>query len=154
MFIWFRRLPSKSILSFLKLLKSLQEIIGEGSYALVVSGNLPPYGQVAVKTLKLNMQQEPEDALKNFKSSFIEVRHELLLQSSLSHPNIMRIYGFCYSPFSVVFEYADEGTLFDYLNDFSKLLSWSLIIKICYELTSAIAYLHSTIIFNPYILIS
>jgi len=46
-----------------------------------------------------------------------EFRGEVMLMSSLSHPNIVHMEGFCCEPYSIVMELADQGSLVSYLKN-------------------------------------
>ncbi|KYQ93736.1 leucine-rich repeat-containing protein (LRR) [Tieghemostelium lacteum] len=76
-----------------------------------------------------------------------EFRREVWLMSSLSHPNIVPMKGFCFQPYSIVMEYMDLGNLSTYLlakKQEGTTLSWPVILKIASDVASGMSYLHNS----------
>ncbi|RIA93090.1 kinase-like domain-containing protein [Glomus cerebriforme] len=90
--------------------------------------------------------------LKTFDSNntiLKEVVNEIKLQKRVDfHENILRFYGITIAEgtsilkYSLVLEYADNGTLRTYLNEHFNDLNWSDKYQLAFQLTSAIACLH------------
>lgn len=76
----------------------------------------------------------------NAKSS---LKQEYENQRALSHPNILRVYGFFDEPeqINLILEYAPNGTLYDRI--LNKLVDNNKAAKYAYQTTRALIYLHS-----------
>ncbi|KAF2069948.1 hypothetical protein CYY_008735 [Polysphondylium violaceum] len=75
-----------------------------------------------------------------------EFRREVWLMSSLSHPNIVTMKGFCFEPYSIVMEYMDLGSLSTFLSTKKhngETLSWSIILKIAIDIAQGMSFLHN-----------
>ncbi|CAJ0827914.1 13856_t:CDS:2 [Entrophospora sp. SA101] len=81
-------------------------------------------------------------ALKSYKHGIThmkEVTNELkLLRKVDYHQNIIHFYG----EYLLVLEYADSGTLRDYLQEKAESISWDLKLKFASEIASAVSCLH------------
>ncbi|KAL8247032.1 hypothetical protein R6Q59_008248 [Mikania micrantha] len=113
--------------------------LGVGAYGTVYAGKLSNHEWVAVKKIK-------------HKESYgvNQVMNEIKLLSSVSHPNLVRLLGFCIEKDEqiLVYEYMPNGTLSQHLQgDRGNGLSWAIRLAIATETAQAIAYLHSDM--NP-----
>jgi len=75
-----------------------------------------------------------------------EFRREVWLMSSLSHPNIVLMKGFCFEPYSIVMEYMDLGSLSTFLSTKKhngETLSWSIILQIAIDIAQGMSFLHN-----------
>ncbi|GBB91964.1 hypothetical protein RclHR1_19450001 [Rhizophagus clarus] len=97
----------------------------------------------------------------NNKQTFEQIIKELKLYRSIdSHENILQFYGitnvetgefllfdlhYVYQAkkYSLVLEYADSGTLNDYLNKYFNELDWDEKYQLSLQLTSAVEYIHN-----------
>ncbi|KAL4382667.1 hypothetical protein AHAS_Ahas04G0256400 [Arachis hypogaea] len=76
----------------------------------------------------------------------LEFKKEVEMLCQLHHPNIISLIGFCHHGKEkiAVYEYTDNGTLHDYLNNKDKEpLSWKKRLDICIGVARALHYLHS-----------
>ncbi|GBC14218.2 kinase-like domain-containing protein [Rhizophagus irregularis DAOM 181602=DAOM 197198] len=125
-----------------KYFKNIQEI-GIGSFGKVYRAkwkDLPKY--FALKSL-LNIDEEAIKELINE----IELKRELI-----SHDNIINFYGITISDqenqsddikkYHLVMEYADSGSLNNYLKENFEKLVWEDKLKFAYQLASAVSCLH------------
>jgi len=110
-------------------------LIGNGAYAQVFLGmNMSTGVRYAVKQLK-------SDTVDEFKSH----QTELSLLKGLTHPNIIKYYGFRIigtSCIEIVMEFASGGTLSQSLKQFGP-FSLQLISKFTYDMLQGLHYLHS-----------
>ncbi|GES98899.1 kinase-like domain-containing protein [Rhizophagus clarus] len=88
----------------------------------------------------------------NNKQTFEQIIKELKLYRSIdSHENILQFYGitnvetdvYQAKKYSLVLEYADSGTLNDYLNKYFNELDWDEKYQLSLQLTSAVEYIHN-----------
>ncbi|XP_074320081.1 putative wall-associated receptor kinase-like 16 [Silene latifolia] len=113
-------------------------IIGRGGYGIVYKGIIENNQQVAIKrSLKVDPGQVEQ---------FI---NEILILSQINNRNIVRLLGCCLEtevPL-LVYEYINNGTLYDHLNDEAKvpLFTWNIRLGIATEVAEVLAYLHTTI---------
>ena len=70
------------------------------------------------------------------------VRKETDMLSSLKHPNIVKIFGFCLDPACVLLEKAPLGNLYQKLMDTEKKISRTVRFHISCQIASALSYLH------------
>ncbi|CAG8472010.1 31058_t:CDS:2 [Racocetra persica] len=92
---------------------------------------------------------ESDDMVVALKQVDIKNEKELLKEIELQfnvnhHPNIIRFYGITEimpSNYMLMFEFADNGTLCEYLH--TKVLTWNDRFKLAYQIASAIKCLHS-----------
>ncbi|XP_074320076.1 wall-associated receptor kinase 3-like [Silene latifolia] len=113
-------------------------IIGRGGYGIVYKGIIPNNQLVAIKrSLKVDPGQVEQ---------FI---NEILILSQINNRNVVRLLGCCLEtevPL-LVYEYINNGTLYDHLNDEAKapLFTWNIRLRIASEVAQVLSYLHTTI---------
>ena len=68
---------------------------------------------------------------------------EVVALSIVSHPHIIQLVGFCWTPvICLIIEYMPGGTLADVLSTASVSLTWTDLLPVAVEISSAVAYLH------------
>ncbi|CAG8660231.1 21184_t:CDS:10, partial [Cetraspora pellucida] len=110
--------------------------------------NIERVGTGAYKEL-IRAISENDDMVVALKQVDIKNENELLkeIESLVNvnhHPNIIRFYGITEispSNYMMMFEFADNGTLCEYLH--TKILTWNERFKLAYQIASAIKCLHS-----------
>lgn len=114
--------------------------LGDGGFGSVYLGNLWDGRLVAVKRLYHNNSRRVE-----------QFGNEVRILSSLKHPNLVLLIGYCQDrrELLLVYEYVPNGTLADHLHGESrgKDLSWETRLNIAVETAQALAYLHFCV--NP-----
>lgn len=114
-----------------------RKMLGDGGFGMVYEGTLASSGEkVAVKRLYSENTRRLEQFL-----------NEIRILSALSHPNLVRLFGFCcesYEELLLVYEFASNGTLADNVHGMaSKGLLWETRLSIALETARALAYLHT-----------
>ncbi|KAL8141728.1 hypothetical protein V2J09_014760 [Rumex salicifolius] len=118
-----------------KMTSSFSEVIGLGGYSTVYMAKLTGSAMGAVKVY-------------NFSERLNQVfRSELEVNSQLSHPNVVKLLGYCDERDEgvLVFEYIPHGTLQEKLHNKTKsqaVLPWKTRMAIAYQLVEALDYLH------------
>lgn len=116
------------------------KIIGEGAFAKVYVGRNKISGRMfAVKIVNKNVLRDPKYA-----ELLGLIRKEALVLSSLSHPNVVKVY---YShetqdKIYIFMDYYPGGDLFDYLNNY-EYMNECMAYIIMNQIFKAVAYLHS-----------
>ena len=87
--------------------------IGEGGFADVFRG-LYEEGDVAIKILKL--KNEEGESKEESLDAFSEFRREVWIMSSLQHPCLCGLVGFCIYPTCIVCEFVDKGDLYSFVH--------------------------------------
>ncbi|KAB1214369.1 U-box domain-containing protein 32 [Morella rubra] len=107
--------------------------IGQGGYGSIYQGLLLQT-KVAIKRLESNGEQ-----------GISEFQMEVRVLSRLSHPNLVRLLGFCPEVYALIYEYVPNGSLEDRLRcrNNSPPLSWETRTRIAMELCSVLVYLHN-----------
>jgi len=125
----------------------LQDIVGEGSAASVYKA-LYKGEVVAVKQFKLEREglgpladQAPAYDLS---VKMTECRREIAVMSEFHSPNILQLRGLILQPLSLVTEYINGGTLYDFLHRAETTLYWPLKLKLASEIAAAMLALHSS----------
>lgn len=121
--------------------------IGNGSFGSVYHATLDDGRHVAIKRAESSASSSYAVASKRGQddrdSAFL---NELEFLSRLNHKNLVRLLGFCEESNErvLVYEYMDNGTLFDHLHKFksSQLMSWPKRIKVALDAARGIEYLH------------
>ncbi|CAB4427505.1 unnamed protein product [Rhizophagus irregularis] len=100
--------------------------------------------QIKIATIK--DIKDPKFVLKCFNYDKITLKgivNEIQLQRQVNyHPNIIRLYGITKDPISLVLEYADGGTLQNYLQNPIKELKWDERFDLAFQIASATSCLH------------
>ncbi|KAJ9172132.1 hypothetical protein P3X46_015410 [Hevea brasiliensis] len=119
--------------------------IGDGGFGSVFLGHLYDGRIVAVKYL--HKQHNAAAASRAFSTkSFC---NEILILSSIDHPNLVKLHGYCSDPrgLLLVYDYVPNGTLADHLHGPKSLrrkasLTWQVRIDIALQTALALEYLH------------
>ncbi|KAJ1557204.1 hypothetical protein HK096_008565, partial [Nowakowskiella sp. JEL0078] len=108
-------------------------VIGEGASSSVLKGTWCG-NIVAVKVLK-----------RTSDNTYLLLKKELELLHALRHPNIVQLFGVSSrgQVKCIVLEYADGGSLFDFLKKYTKVLTLANSKKFLLDLASGMEYLHS-----------
>ncbi|XP_059316309.1 LEAF RUST 10 DISEASE-RESISTANCE LOCUS RECEPTOR-LIKE PROTEIN KINASE-like 1.5 [Lycium ferocissimum] len=121
--------------------------LGDGGFGSVYLGNLDDGRLVAVKHLH---KHSPSGAKAFSTKSFC---NEILILSSINHPNLVKLHGYCSDPrgLLLVYDYVPNGTLADHLHGCKNLykkgsLTWSLRVDIALQIAMAIEYLHFSVV--------
>jgi len=78
---------------------------------------------------------------KQKQEAFTEFRREVWLMSSLKHPNLVQLLGYCINPFRMVMQLIPHGDLYNYLHDDKQSLSMKLLLKIAADIAHGMTYL-------------
>ncbi|OVA05184.1 Protein kinase domain [Macleaya cordata] len=114
---------------------SLENRLGTGAYGTVYAGKFHSNEWVAIKKIR----HRDTDGIE-------QVMNEVKLLSSVSHPNLVRLLGYCLerSEQILVYEYMPNGTLSQHLQrERGTGLPWTIRLTIATETAQAIAHLHS-----------
>ena len=79
---------------------------------------------------------------KSFTAPFATLRQELQMLTYLNHPNIIKTYGFCLTPPTILLEKSPLGTLLQKLSDNEQKISRLVRFHIARQVASALSYLH------------
>uniref|UniRef100_A0A6B2L2K1 Protein kinase domain-containing protein n=1 Tax=Arcella intermedia TaxID=1963864 RepID=A0A6B2L2K1_9EUKA len=66
-----------------------------------------------------------------------------MMQYTLIHPNIVKLLAVCMNPFSLISEYIPFGNLYNYINDYSRNISWKMKLKIASDIAQVMNYMHT-----------
>lgn len=113
--------------------------LGTGAYGTVYAGKFNNQDWVAIKKNR-HIESYGID----------QVMNEIKLLSSVSHPNLVRLLGFCIEKGEqiLVYEFMPNGTLSEHLQrEKGKGLPWSIRLRVATETAQAITYLHNSM--NP-----
>ena len=113
--------------------------LGEGAFGKVFAGQWG-YEDVAVK--QLHLQKMSENALTEFKQ-------EAAIMSGLRSNYIVQLRGICLTPYALVMEYMQGGSLFNLLHS-STILPWVIRHRIASDIAKGLAFLHS---YQPHMII-
>ncbi|MFS8020654.1 putative protein kinase RLK-Pelle-WAK-LRK10L-1 family [Helianthus anomalus] len=117
--------------------------IGDGGFGSVFVGHFEQENRVfAIKFLH---KQNPTSNSVSTKSFC----NEILILSSLNHPNLVKLHGYCSDPrgLLLVYEYVPNGTLSDHLHVHRKTcLPWHVRLDIALQIAVAIEYLHFSVV--------
>ncbi|KAL1804399.1 hypothetical protein ACET3Z_033046 [Daucus carota] len=112
--------------------------IGDGGFGSVFLGQLADGHIVAVKHL-----HKQNSKTKSF-------CNEILILSSITHPNLVKLHGYCSDPrgLLLVYDYVSNGTLADHLHGVYKKgsLKWIVRVEIALQIALAIEYLHFSVL--------
>lgn len=121
--------------------------IGDGGFGSVYLGQLFDGRIVAVKYL----HSKHHSCNKSFSTkSFC---NEILILSSIDHPNLVKLHGYCSDPrgLLLVYDYIPNGTLADHLHGSKSLyregsLTWQVRLDIALQTALAMEYLHFSVV--------
>uniref|UniRef100_A0A0D9V245 Protein kinase domain-containing protein n=1 Tax=Leersia perrieri TaxID=77586 RepID=A0A0D9V245_9ORYZ len=118
---------------------SKENEIGKGGFGHVYQGKLPSGPDIAVKRLSVSSSGQGSDQFMN----------EIKLMATLQHRNLVRLLGFCIQNEEniLVYEYMANGSLDDLLfsdstERKSRLLNWSIRLRIIDSIAQGLLYLH------------
>ncbi|KAJ4973998.1 hypothetical protein NE237_007172 [Protea cynaroides] len=119
--------------------------IGDGGFGSVYIGQLSDGRIVAVK--KLHRQQAMAAA-----ASTKAFCNEILILSSIDHPNLVKLHGYCSDPrgMLLIYDYVANGTLADHLHGSKSLkkkrsLTWEVRVELALQTAMALEYLHFSV---------
>jgi tRNA A-37 threonylcarbamoyl transferase component Bud32 len=123
----------------------LKEPVGEGAaatvYRAIFKGEV-----VAVKQFKL--EREGLGSLMDHAPAYdlsvkmTECRREVAVMSDFRNPNLLQLRGIILQPLSLVTDYMNGGSLFDYLRKPENPLFWPLKVRLAIDVARAMAALH------------
>ncbi|KAM7487383.1 hypothetical protein LguiB_024867 [Lonicera macranthoides] len=124
--------------------------IGDGGFGSVYLGQLYDGRIVAVKHLHRHHPTAGAGAKAFSMKSFC---NEILILSSINHPNLVKLHGYCSDPrgLLLVYDYVPNGTLADHLHGTKGLyrkgfLTWQVRVDMAVQIAMAIEYLHFSVI--------
>ncbi|KAL3503881.1 hypothetical protein ACH5RR_033722 [Cinchona calisaya] len=136
----------------LKATKSFSEEykIGTGSFGSVYLGTLHDGREVAIKRAEVSSSSSYHNyaggTKRNQDDKDYAFLNELEFLSRLNHRNLVRLFGYCEdcNERVLVYEYMDNGTLFDHIHKLENtpLMSWAARIKVALDAARGIEYLH------------
>lgn len=123
--------------------------IGDGGFGSVFLGHLCDGRIVAVKYLHRH-QNNHQAAAGGRAVSSKSFCNEILILSSIDHPNLVKLHGYCSDPrgLLLVYDYIPNGTLADHLHGPTRkkgLLNWPTRVDIALQIAIALEYLHFTV---------
>lgn len=122
--------------------------IGTGSFGSVYHATLDDGRQVAVKRAEMSASSSYAvgPTKRGQEDKDLAFVNELEFLSWLNHKNLVRLLGYCEDcdELLLVYEYMENGTLFDHLHKLtnSPLMSWPARIKVALDAARGIEYLH------------
>ncbi|XP_073050161.1 LEAF RUST 10 DISEASE-RESISTANCEUS RECEPTOR-LIKE PROTEIN KINASE-like 1.5 [Primulina eburnea] len=124
--------------------------IGDGGFGSVYLGQLQDGRLVAVKHLH-KQNSAADGGAKGFTTkSFC---NEILILSSINHPNLVKLHGYCSDPrgLLLVYDYVPNGTLAEHLHGKKSIyrkgaLTWNARLDIAVQTAMAIEYLHFSVV--------
>ncbi|XP_028754332.1 LEAF RUST 10 DISEASE-RESISTANCE LOCUS RECEPTOR-LIKE PROTEIN KINASE-like 1.5 [Neltuma alba] len=123
--------------------------IGDGGFGSVYLGQLHDSRIVAVKYLHKHHAEVAAGRAFSTKSFC----NEILILSSIDHPNLVKLHGYCSDPrgLLLVYDYVPNGTLADHLHgpksSFQKgSLTWQVRLDIALQTALAMEYLHCSVV--------
>ncbi|KAA8533032.1 hypothetical protein F0562_032851 [Nyssa sinensis] len=124
--------------------------IGDGGFGSVFLGQLYDGRIVAVKHLHKHHPTTAAGAKAFSAKSFC---NEILILSSINHPNLVKLHGYCSDPrgLLLVYDYVPNGTLAEHLHGPKSLygkgsLTWQVRVDIALQTAMAIDYLHFSVV--------
>lgn len=124
--------------------------IGDGGFGSVYLGELHDHRLVAVKYLHKHNSAVAGGEKGFSKKSFC---NEILILSSINHPHLVKLHGYCSDPrgLILVYDYVANGTLADHLHGKQSAyrkgaLTWKTRVDIAFQTATAIEYLHFSVV--------
>ncbi|CAA7031872.1 unnamed protein product [Microthlaspi erraticum] len=118
--------------------------IGDGGFGSVYLGQLTDGQLLAVKFLH-HHHGATAAATEHCKAfSMKSFCNEILILSSIDHPNLVKLHGYCSDPrgLLLVHDYVTNGTLADHLHGRKSKMTWRVRIDIALQTALAMEYLH------------
>ncbi|XP_050373478.1 LEAF RUST 10 DISEASE-RESISTANCE LOCUS RECEPTOR-LIKE PROTEIN KINASE-like 1.5 [Argentina anserina] len=119
--------------------------IGDGGFGSVFLGHLYDGRVVAVKYL-----HKPHHSSSSGNKAFC---NEILILSSIDHPNLVKLHGYCSDPrgLLLVYDYVPNGTLADHLHGHKSLyrrgsMTWQVRVDIALQIAMVMEYLHFSVV--------
>lgn len=123
--------------------------IGDGGFGSVYLGQLYDGRIVAIKYLHKHHRHAAAGRAFSTKSFC----NEILILSSIDHPNLVKLHGYCSDPrgLILVYDYVPNGTLADHLHGPKSLhrkgsLTWEVRLDIALQTAMAMEYLHFSVV--------
>jgi serine/threonine protein kinase len=123
--------------------------IGDGGFGSVYLGQLYDGRIVAIKYLHKHHRHAAAGGAFSTKSFC----NEILILSSIDHPNLVKLHGYCSDPrgLLLVYDYVPNGTLADHLHGPKSLhgkgsLTWQVRLDIALQTAMAMEYLHFSVV--------
>ncbi|KAK4765188.1 hypothetical protein SAY86_026278 [Trapa natans] len=123
--------------------------IGDGGFGSVYLGRLSDGRSVAVKRLHRHLPTAAAAVARAlFAKSFC---NEILILSSMDHPNLVKLHGYCSDPrgLLLVYDYVPNGTLADHLHGCLRHqrapLTWQVRLDMAVQIGLAMEYLHHSV---------
>ncbi|GAA0167383.1 hypothetical protein LIER_22328 [Lithospermum erythrorhizon] len=137
--------PNFRIFSFSQLKQAKKNLssdsyIGEGGFGKVYKGWLPKTGLIAIKIWNGD----------HIIQGLEEWKAEVNIHGALSHPNLVKVLGYCQNDkeLLIVYEYMSKGSLYNHLfcrgTFMIQPLSWEIRLKILIGAARSLAFLHSS----------
>ncbi|ESQ28235.1 hypothetical protein EUTSA_v10018260mg [Eutrema salsugineum] len=121
--------------------------IGDGGFGSVYLGQLSDGQLLAVKFLH-HHHGATAAATEHCKAfSMKSFCNEILILSSINHPNLVKLHGYCSDPrgLLLVHDYVTNGTLADHLHGRKSTMTWRIRLDIALQTALAMEYLHFSI---------
>ena len=120
---------------------SKEDIVKEGFLA---EGS---FGTVSISTIRIknkDIVHEIKFAIKEAKGDENELRQEIQMYNEINHDFIIKNVGFCKfnNKLNIILEYAEYGKINDYLRQKKESVCMDKVLKFCYQIASAMAYMH------------
>ncbi|KAG5061966.1 hypothetical protein AAZX31_02G022700 [Glycine max] len=118
-----------------------KRIIGDGGFGSVYLANLRDGRLAAVKYLHRHHAVSAAFSTKSF-------CNEILILSSINHPNLVKLHGYCSDPrgLLLVYDYIPNGTLAEHLHNRKGSLTWQVRLDIALQTALAMEYLHFSVV--------
>ncbi|XAR64958.1 Non-specific serine/threonine protein kinase [Bertholletia excelsa] len=123
--------------------------IGDGGFGSVYLGQIHDGRIVAVKHLHRHHPTTAATAAGAKAFSTKSFCNEILILSSINHPNLVKLHGYCSDPrgLLLVYDYVPNGTLAEHLHGTKKgTLTWSVRLEIALQTAMAMEYLHFSVV--------
>ncbi|KFK41415.1 hypothetical protein AALP_AA2G128000 [Arabis alpina] len=118
--------------------------IGDGGFGSVYLGQLSDGQLLAVKFLH-HHHGATAAATEHCKAFSVKsFCNEILILSSINHPNLVKLHGYCSDPrgLLLVHDYVTNGTLADHLHGRRSKMTWRVRLDIALQIALAMEYLH------------